>query len=341
MKAVVVAGAGDLRVEEVADPHAGPGQVRVKMEWGGICGSDLSYWKHGASGTAILREPLILGHEVAGRIDEIGEGVTGFALGQAVTMNPATLVGDYDVPEHLKARTNLWPECRYFGSAAFMPHEQGGFSTYRVIRDDQVRPLPDNLTTRHGAVAEPLGVAIHAVHRAGDLTGKRVLVNGAGPIGSLVVAAAKYAGAAEVWAADLSDKALAVAQAMGADHIVDRSKGEALPQDVEVAFDASGAPRALGDIFLAVQRGGRFVQVGNLPAGEVQATLGQLVTREIEYVGSYRFSDEITDAVQAMSDGLDVEPLLTHTFDIDDALEAFEVAGDRSTGSSKVMLKLS
>ena len=78
-----------------------------------------------------------------------------------------------------------------------------------------------------------------------------------------------------------------------------------------------------------------------MPAGEVPAALGQIVTREIEYVGSYRFIDEISDAIQAMADGLDVEPLLTHTFDIDDALEAFQTAGDRSTGSSKVMLKLS
>ncbi len=341
MKAVVVAGADDLRVEDIAEPHAGAGEVRVAMEWGGICGSDLAYWKYGASGTAILREPLILGHEVAGRIDEIGEGAEGFERGQAVTIHPATLVGDYEVPEALKGRDNLWPQVRYFGSAAFVPHEQGGFSTYRVVRADQIRVLPEGLSTREGAVAEPLGVAIHAVKRAGDLCGKRVLVNGAGPIGALVVAAAKHAGAGEVWVADIAAPALDVAKAMGADHVVDRSKGEELPKNVEIAFDASGASRAFGDIFLALERGGRFVQVGNLPAGEVPVALGQLVTREIEYVGSYRFSDEITDAVAAMAEGLNVEPLLTHTFDIDDALEAFQTAADRSTGSSKVMLKLS
>ena len=199
MKAVVVAGANDLRIDEIDEPHAGPGQVRVAMEWGGICGSDLSYWKHGASGTAIIREPLVVGHEVAGRIDEIGEGVEGLEVGQAVTIHPATLVGDYTMPDNLRGRDNLWPEVRYFGSAAFFPHEQGGFSAYRVARADQIRVLPDNLTTRQGAVAEPLGVAIHAVHRAGDVTGKRILVNGAGPIGALVVAAAKHAGARNLW----------------------------------------------------------------------------------------------------------------------------------------------
>ncbi len=341
MKAVIVVGAGDLRIEDIAEPTAGPGQVRVAMEWGGICGSDLAYWKNGTSGTATLREPLVLGHEVSGHIDQLGGGVEDLVVGQPVTVHPATPVGNYTMPEQLKGRDNLWPEVRYFGSAAFVPHEQGGFSTYRVVRADQIRALPDGLTTRQGAVAEPLGVAMHAVRRAGDIEGKRILVNGAGPIGALVVAAAQHAGAAEVYAADLSDKALAVAKAMGADHIIDRSTGEDLPQDVDVAIDASGASRALGDIFLAVVRGGRVVQVGNLPAGEVPVALGQLVTREIEYVGSYRFIDEISDAVQAMSNGLDVEPLLTHTFDLDDALEAFKTADDRSTGSSKVMLKLS
>ncbi|WP_205647206.1 alcohol dehydrogenase catalytic domain-containing protein [Actinobaculum sp. 313] len=105
MKAVTVYGAGDLRVTEIEDPQAGPGQVRIKMEYGGICGSDLAYWKHGASGTAILREPLVLGHEVAGRIDQLGDGVAGLELGQAVTVNPATPVGEYHVPAHLRGET--------------------------------------------------------------------------------------------------------------------------------------------------------------------------------------------------------------------------------------------
>jgi len=163
MKAVTVFGAGDLRVVEVEDPQAGSGQVRVAMEWGGICGSDLGYWKHGATGTAILREPLVLGHEVAGRIDQIGDGVEGLEIGQAVTFNPATLVGDHVMPAHLEGRDNLWPEVRYFGSAAFLPHEQGGFSTYRVVRAEQIRPLPDSVSTRHGAVAEPLGVELREI----------------------------------------------------------------------------------------------------------------------------------------------------------------------------------
>ena len=183
--------------------------------------------------------------------------------------------------------------------------------------------------------------ALHAVSIAGSVQGRSVLVNGCGPIGALVVAAAKARGASLITAADLSPSSLQIAKAMGADEIVNIAAGETLPTDVEVAIEASGAPRALGGVIASVQRGGVLVQVGNLPAGEVSAALGNIVTREIQYRGSYRFVDEISDAIKLMSTGIDVSPLMTHSFDLTDAVEALAVAADRSTGSSKVMLKLS
>jgi L-idonate 5-dehydrogenase len=339
MKAVVVHGAGDVRVEEVPDPVAGPGEVLVAMEWGGICGSDIAYWRHGRSGTAELRHPMVLGHEVAGSVVALGPGVgeaDGVRVGDRVTFDPAQLVGEVRVPA---GRTNLHPHVRYFGSAALDPHTDGGFSERRAVRVDQVRVLPDGVSTRAAAVAEPLAVAMHAVHRAGDLAGRTVLVNGCGPIGSLVVAAARHAGAARVVAADLAPAALDVAKAMGADEVVDLAAGP-LPADVEVVFEASGAPAALGAALRATARGGTLVQVGNLPGAPVQAVLGDLVSREITWVGSYRFAGEIDDAVRALADGLDVGPLVTHEFAIDDAVAALEVAADRGTGSSKVLLRL-
>jgi L-idonate 5-dehydrogenase len=340
MKAVVVHGPGDLRVDQRPDPVPGTGEVLIAMEWGGICGSDLSYWRHGVSGTAVLRHPLVLGHEVAGRIAALGPDVTGYEVGQPATVHPAELVGDGRLPDRIAGRTNLYPKIRYFGSAAFDPHTDGGFSELRVVRAEQVRPLPDGVSTEHGALAEPLGVALHAVHRAGDVRGRDVVVNGAGPIGSLVVAAAKHRGAASVVAADLADSSLAVVKAMGADEVRNLAAGDTLPEDAELVFEASGAPAALGDVLRATARGGTVVQVGNLPGTPVPAVLGDLVTREITWIGAYRFVEEISDALQAMRDGLDVSPLITHRFDLDRAGEALAVAADRSSGSSKVMLRL-
>lgn len=340
MKAVVVHAANDLRIDDVPDPVCGPDDVLVEMEWGGICGSDLAYVKTGLSGTAQLRDPLILGHEVGGKVAEVGKNVADVSVGEPVTIHPATLVGNHTMPDDLKDRTNLWPEVRYFGSAAFLPHEQGGFSQYRIVRPDQLRPIPDGVTTKEAALAEPLGVAIHAVNRAGDVSGKHVLVNGSGPVGALVVATVKHRGAKIVYAADLSKAALEIARRVGADELVNISAGDNLPTDVEISFEASGVPQAIGDVLLATRRGGTVVQVGNLPGRETPILLGQLVTREINYLGSYRFIDEITDALEMLKD-VDVSPLMTHEFDLEDAVEAFRVAADRSTGSSKVMLKLS
>jgi len=343
VKAVVVHGPGDLRVEDRPEPTVGPGEVIIDVEWGGICGSDLAYWRHGSSGTAVLQDPLVLGHEIAGRIGRIGMGVSGVELGQPVTVHPATLVGDSVLPERLAGRTNLYPQVRYFGSAAFRPHTDGGFVQHKVVRVDQLRPLPEGVDTAHGALAEPLAVAMHAVNRAGSLGSLRdldILVNGAGPIGALVVAAAKHAGARTVTASDVSAAALAVARAMGADATIDVSSTE-LPADVELIFEASGSPAALGAVLHAAARGGTVVQVGNLPGAPSPAALGDLVTREITWIGSYRFVDEITDAIAAMAAGLNVTPLMTHTFGIDDAVTAMQVAGDPTSGSSKVMLRLS
>jgi len=340
VKAVVLHGPADVRVDELPEPVPGDGQVLVALEWGGICGSDISYWRHGAAGTAVLRQPMVLGHEVAGRVAALGRGVAGIEAGLPVTVHPAELVGDGILPDRLAGRTNLYPAVRYFGSAAFDPHTAGGFSEFRVVRAEQLRPLPDGVSTRRGALAEPLGVALHAVRRAGGVRGRTVLVNGAGPIGSLVVAAAKFHGAKTVVAADLAAPALAIARRLGADETRDLSAGAGLPGDVEVVFEASGAPAALGPVLRATARGGTLVQVGNLPGAPAAAALGDLVTREITWVGSYRFVDEIDDAVRVMGGGLDVTPLITHTFGIERAAEALAVAADRTTGSSKVLLRL-
>lgn len=344
MRAVVVHGAGDLRVQDLPEPQPGPGEVLVGVEWGGICGSDLAYVARGISGTAVLRHPMVLGHEFAGTVLAVGDGVDPGLVGLAAAVHPPTLVGDGQLPERLAGRTNLYPVVRYFGSAALEPHTDGGFSALKVVRADQLVPLPEGVSTRAGALAEPLAVALHAVRRAADLVdggvaGRDVLVNGAGPIGLLAVAVAKRLGAASVTAADISPTALAIATELGADATVDVSARD-LPGEYEIAIEASGAAAALGAVLRATARGGFLVQVGNLPAAEITAVLGDLVTREITWAGSFRFVDEMADAVRLLADGLVVDPVITHEFGIEEAAEAFAVAADRSSGSSKVLLRL-
>ena len=334
--AVVVHAAGDLRLDAIEPREIGPRDALVAVEYGGICGSDLHYLKHGAAGLSILRDPMVLGHEVAGRVAALGSEVTGFEVGQAVAIHPAMVCGECEYCT--SGRPNLCGTVHHLGSAAYHPHTEGGFSAHTVVPARQLRAVPEGVSTRLAAVAEPLGVAIHAVNRAGSVEGKTVLVNGAGPIGALVVAAARKAGAAHVVASDLAAGSLDVARRMGAHDVVNLAEGGELPA-TDVVFEASGAPAAVTSVLRAVKRGGLVVQVGNLPAGKLEVSLAELVFREIDYRGSFRFVDEISTALEYLAEGLDIEPLLTHEFPVEEAAEAFRVAGDRSTGSSKVLLR--
>ncbi|MFC9687118.1 L-idonate 5-dehydrogenase [Kribbella sp. NPDC056951] len=335
MKAVVVHGPGDVRVEERPDPSPGRDEVLVAMEWGGICGSDISYAQHGSSGTAVLRHPLVLGHEVAGRIAVLGAGVSAYGVGDAVTVHPASPSSE-PLPGLVAGRTNLHREVRYFGSAAFSPHEDGGFSSYRVVRADQLRALPAGLSTRVAALAEPLAVALHAVGRLGEVRGQTVFVNGAGSIGALVVAALKARGAARVLCADVNANALTMASALGADELFDAR--EALPTDCASVVEASGVSAALGGVLRATARGGTVVQVGNLPMAPTPSVLADLVSREITWTGSYRFVDEITEAVALLAGGLDVTALIAAEYDLSDAAAALAAA---ASTAGKVLLRLS
>jgi L-idonate 5-dehydrogenase len=335
MPAIVVHGAGDLRIEELANLAPGAGEVAVRVRFGGICGSDLHYLRHGAVGDFRLREPLILGHEVAGDVAAVGPGVTRIELGQPVTVHPATPCGDCAACG--SRRPNVCRRARYLGSAAHFPHVQGGFRDILVIRAEQIVPLPPGLPLATGALAEPLAVALHAVRRAGDVRGRRVLVTGAGPIGCLVVAALRAAGAGEIIARDLVLHALAVATSTGADSVelVDDTENGG---EVDAAIESSGAAAGLAEALRRTARGGRVVALGLTP-GDVPVGMSLAVTRELELVGSFRFDREIDDAVEYLAGGLPLGDIVTSTLPLDRAAEAFALAGDRSL-ASKVLLEL-
>lgn len=335
MRSLEIHSVDDLRVID-RDPTApGPGMVQIAVEWGGICGSDLAYWRSGVSGTAVMSHPFVLGHEISGRVSALGDGVTGIEVGRPVTVHPASTTGP--LPARLAGRDNLHPALTYLGSAASDPHTDGAFAELITVRAEQVVPLPEGLDTRRAVLAEPLGVAMHAVRRAGEVAGAHVLVSGCGPVGLLVILAAREAGAARISAIDLSETARERALAIGADEALGNT--EELSDEVTIAFEASGAPASLDAILRTVARASVVVQVGNLPPTPVSVALGPIVSKEIDYRGTYRFVSEIEDAVALLARTENAEAVISHVFDLDDATEAFTTAAtDRS--SSKVVLRL-
>jgi L-idonate 5-dehydrogenase len=326
-RACVVHGARDLRVDTLPDAEPADGEVAVEVALGGICGSDLHYYHRGAVGDFAIREPMVLGHEVVGHV-----------AGTPVAVHPATHCDD--CPQCRSGHRNVCPNTRYLGSAARMPHVQGGFAQRIVVPRAQVRALPPDLPLERAVLAEPLSVALHAVHRAGPVAGRRVLVTGAGPIGLLVVAALRRAGAAEIIVTDLLEPPLVLAAGLGATATLraDQPPGDAAA-DVDVAIEASGAAGGLATCVRNVRRRGTVVLLGLLPPGETGLLGNLVVTREIELRGAFRFDGEFDAAIGQLADGLDVRGVVSHRFPLSRVGEAFDLAGDRRQ-ACKVLLDL-
>lgn len=341
MRAVVIHAPKDLRVDSFPDPARGPGEVRVKIAAGGICGSDLHYYHHGGFGTVRIRQPMALGHEIAGVIAAVGDDVPHLAPGMRVAINPSRPCGAC-----IYCREGMRNQCldmRFMGSAMRMPHVQGGFREYVTVDASQAIPIADSLSLGEAAMAEPLAVCLHAGKQAGPLLGKRVLVTGCGPIGALMIVVARYAGAAEIVATDVADAPLAIARTLGARCAVnvsaDASALEAWRAGkgaFDILFEASGSGAALRTALDLLRPGGTIVQVGL--GGEMTLPLNTIVTKELQLRGTFRFDSEFELALRLMGEGLlDVKPLISASLPFEKAVAAFELASDRSR-SMKVQL---
>lgn len=337
--AVVAHGKDDLRVEFIPEPIPAADEAVVSIAYGGICGSDLHYWTHGAAGESVLREPMILGHEVVGTVLTAADDGSGFASGTRVAVHPAT-PGPGDGSRYPLDRPNLSPGVTYLGSAARFPHRAGAFAQRVALPGRMLRMLPDRLGMRAAAIIEPASVAWHAVGRAGNVRGKRILVVGCGPIGCLAIAVLRHHGASEIIAVDLHDSALKHALESGATSTLLATDADALAAaDADVVIESSGSWRGLASAVRGATRGGRVVMVGLLPSGEQPALISLAITRELELVGSFRFNDEIDEVIAALADGsLLAAATVTHEFVVDDALEAFAIANQPAV-SGKVLLR--
>ncbi|MDL5350959.1 L-idonate 5-dehydrogenase [Microbacterium sp. zg-YB36] len=334
MKSLVIHGKEDIRWEDQEAPEPRDGEVRLRVAFVGICGSDLHYYFHGANGEYTIREPLTPGHELSGVVDLDPSGR--LAPGTPVTVHPAR----YGAPAPgLEDQPHLRPGGDYLGSAAANPHRQGGASELLIVEDHMVRVLPDTLPLERAALAEPLAVALHAVGLAGDLTGRRVLVIGAGPIGLLVVAAAVHAGAGVVGASDVRSEPLERAQALGATEVSLVGRDTVENESYDVVFECSGVGAALTQAVRAARRAGTVIQVGMLPNADVGVNLAPMLAKELTIRGAFRFSTEIDDAVRMLAESDALDPVVSHVLPASDAVSAFEIARD-SSASAKVLLSL-
>lgn len=335
MRAAVLHAAKDIRIEQHSVEPLGAGQVRVQFRAGGICGSDIHYYSQGRNGDFVVVEPLVLGHEIAGDVVEVGSAASGAQVGDRVALYPARTCGICSYCR--EGRDNLCPETFFMGSASKRPHMQGGFQELLTVNADQCYAVPADMEHVYAAFAEPLAVCLHAINRAGDLKGRSVLVTGVGPIGLILMMAARWSGAGTIVVTDLVDEALAAARRLGADEAIkvgDADRLTTVSQGLggfDVVLEASGSPAAVETAMEHVRRGGIILQVGGLPGGTVPIPAFRIMAKELDIRGSMRFTRAAFEtSVRLITSGeIDVRPLLTDQQPLDNVAAAIELASDR------------
>ena len=345
MKAAVLYGAHDIRVESFEAPELKPGMVLLRSRLVGICGSDQHYYEHGYCAAFVPDRPFVLGHEVMAEVAAFAADVDTVRVGQRVAVNPARSCG---FCETCKAgRGNLCRKTIMLGSASNTPPTNGAMAEFVTVRADQCHALPDDMDEGLGAMMEPFAVALHAVKRAGTISGRRVLVTGAGAIGLLTAITARAYGAAPVAISDLVPERRAKAEELGIDAVLDPAAAdfaerarEASGEGFDVVLEASGAPPALRSAFDLVRPGGTIVQIGTLGAADIPLPANKLMNKEINLVGSMRYGNVFDEAIRLVAMGrVNLKPLINAVYPLDEAVKAFEFAADKAR-SFKVLIEI-
>ena len=341
MKSLKIHGPLDLRIEDHPVDDLEPNQVEINVAIGGICGTDLHYYKHGGFGQIKLREPMILGHEVSGFISKIGSNVKKLSIGQLVSVSPSRPCNKCIFC--LNGNQIQCINMKFYGSAMPFPHIQGAFREILIAEDYQCVPA-DGLSSEEAAMAEPLAVCLHAIKQAGKIFGQKVLITGSGPIGTLCVAASRRAGAEEIIVTDISKNALTFANSIGADRVInvleEHDKLQIYKSNkgyFDIAIECSGSEQGISDSINCLKPKGTLIQLGL--GGDVLIPLVLVTTKELNLRGSFRFHLEFELAVNMMKKKLiNVNPLITHKLDFKSAKEAFELAMNNEEQSMKVQL---
>lgn len=333
MLAGVLHGPRDVRVEEVETPAAMPGQVQLRVRRAGICGSDLHYFSHGYCGRFVPTRPFVLGHEFVGTVEAVGAGVTSPSVGERVVVNPAESCGHCEPCK--SGRANLCPHVVMLGSASTTPPTNGGFAEYIAVSARQCHRVPDGMSDAVAAMMEPLSVALHALSRAGDVTGARVLISGGGPIGLIVALAARALGASLVVISEPLEGRRAFATSLHVDAALDPATEDCVAHALhlsdggfDIVLEASGAAAAVRGTLDFARRGGTIVQIGTVSDNHVSLPVNDIMVREISFLGTFRYADEFARGMRLVAGGrLCLDPLITRVYPLAELAAALNSAG--------------
>ncbi|KAJ3052377.1 hypothetical protein HK097_006439 [Rhizophlyctis rosea] len=335
-----------LALEEVPVREPKDHEVLIRMKNVGICGSDVHYVTHGRIGHFVVEADMILGHEGAGIIAQVGKNVKGLKVGDKVAVEPGVPCRSC---EHcIEGNYNLCPDVAFCAT----PPYDGDLRVYFTYDAKMCYKLPAHVSLEEGALLEPLAVGVHACSRAGVGIGDRVLITGAGPIGCMAVVVAKAAGASEIIVTDISASRLEFIKSLGATNtinVVGRT-GEDVAEQVKILMDGnhpnksiecSGAESGLHTCVMATRPGGTIVVVG-MGAPVQKIALAHATIAEQSILGSFRYGP--TDYARALnlvaSGAVKVKPLVTHRFKLEESEKAFELAKTGGEGVVKIMIEV-
>lgn len=317
-------------------------EVLIKLEYVGICGSDLHYYETGAIGDYVVEPPFVLGHEPAGTVVEVGAQVKHLAVGDKVTLEPGKTCGNCDFCK--KGKYNLCPDVQFFAT----PPIDGVFQEYVAHEASLCFKLPDTVDTLAGALVEPLSVGFHAAFQGQAQIGQSVLVTGAGSIGLVTILALKAMGINQIYVLDILDKRLQKASEIGATEVINGKESDAVElincltnnHGVDLVIDTTGSEFVATQGIRLLKKGGHIVLVGYSPTGTMNLPINLMLDKEISLKTIFRYRHIYPIAIEALASGnIDVKQIITSMFDFDDVQNALDSAADNKAELIKAVVK--
>ena len=339
MRALVYHGPKDMTVENWPLPSPAPGQVRLRTAFVGICGSDVHGWL-GITGRRT--PPMVMGHELSGIVDALGEGVTGWKIGDRVTVQPTFSCGSCDYCK--EGLNNICPTREFMGALSC----NGAFMDAFCVPAENLCKLPDNVSLETGALIEPFAVAYRGVRHAGDISGKTVMICGAGTIGLMVLKVCKMLGAKTIVIVDLSDDRLALAKQHGADVLINGKSdigaeltARGIRDQIDIAIEAVGVSPTVQQTVDFVKTRGRIIWIGN-SAPMVSLNMQTVVTKELNIQGSYIYTDaDFRECVRLLSEQpQDFTGIISQVISVEEAGAVFEELSQGATAKIKVLIDM-
>lgn len=344
MKAALLYGPGEFRIDDLPMPVAGPGQALLQVLAVGVCGSDVHYFLDGGIGDARVKEPFIIGHEFSARIAALGPGADGPPVGTRVAVDPAISCGKCELC--LAGHPNLCRSILFCST----PPTPGALREYMAHPAELCFPIPDSIDDGEATVLEPLGVALHAVALAGLRPGDTIAILGCGPIGLLTLQVARISGARAAYVTDVVPERLEMARSFGATSTFNARARDPVAwirevtegRGVDVAFETAWADETVAQVAEMARNGGKLIMAG-IPREDVAVFPAHAVRRKgltIKYVR--RMKHTYPRAIAMVRDGLiDVKTLITHRFPLAEVTEAYELVSSYQAGVVKALVEVS